>query len=531
MMLVAKASALGLLSLVVAWRVQEQDDAQPVQKRRSGRRHVINKGNPGNCALLRASLRDNVAEDQIGTCDVINDHDLGNVKIGDFGNVCEQEVKEAVTEFCQGLQRWDSIYRFVYGKKLRCTGDDWTTKALETIPAAKHVDGIIVSTNNEDWDSISDNLKQLSPPIVQYLDVGTMKFNIDIDPDGNYHDCITSDLEKIWGISPEMQDQEKSKSCKAWQLQQQDMQKDVNAIPSKAEAAHNFCRLFSQSAFDSKNENGRHGLDVRCVWHPNNAFRVHACIGDVCKESMEYVHEVLGADGFFNMSLSKEGEAFMGPQWHMWGNVAVDLGGNTTLKSDGVTLKTSLSKTPLKFSLEAGDAGSIANIKFNPAKYKEMREAVNQKLQNPDPEENDRLWDKRCPKINLEMQRHPCAYEIAIWIADFCATFHEQFEMEDSLTQSSLALTCQVYGGSTMKWSSMQLLTLPRTEVAGQGSARADGAIYQYVDLNSQTLNMPVEFKSVGREFASFDSCMNVSLPERKAVHWRKDGKKLVFSA
>lgn len=71
----------------------------------------------------------------------------------------------------------------------------------------------------------------------------------------------------------------------------------------------------------------------------------------------------------------------------------------------------------------------------------------------------------------------------------------------------------------------MKLESLPEIKELGETSRKGVGAIFQYVDLTSQTLSMPVEFET------GFHSCMNVSLPEHKAVHWRSDEKRLVFQA
>jgi hypothetical protein len=413
----------------------------------------------------------------------------------------------------------------LYGKQLRCTDGDWDTIALQSIPGFKTVNDIQVRTTHEDWNFME--VKQSELPIVEWLNIVTMTFNVDMaGPGDEGFECVASDSAKKWGISPEMQAQEKKESCKAWQMQQQNMAKEVSAPMTSATAAYNLCRLFSQNEFHLRNsEYGDNELYFRCAWHPRNAFRLLACIGGICKQSMKYVHEVLGEGGLFNMSLSEENSEFVGPQWYLWGDVAVDHD-TTTLRSDGLTVKQFHKTTPKKFSLKAADAESIATVQFSPADFQEQREALNQQMQNP--EEGDGLWDQRCPHLNKEWQRHPCAYEIAMWIADFCTTFSHAFPMEQTDSSSpfgKLKLQCVNYGGTSRTWTSMKLESLPEIKELGETSRKGVGAIFQYVDLTSQTLNMPVEFET------GFHSCMNVSLPKHKAVHWRSDEKRLVFQA
>jgi len=387
------------------------------------------------------------------------------------------------------------------------------------------VNDIQVRTTDEDWNSME--VQQSRLPIVQWLNVVTMKFNVDMaGPEDDDFKCVASDAAEKWGISPEMQAQEKNESCKAWHMQQQNMAKEVSAPMTSATAAFNLCRLFSKHEFRLRNsEYGDNELYFRCAWHPKNAFRLFACIGGICKQSMKYVHEVLGEDGLFNISLSEENEEFSGPQWHLWGDVAVGHD-TTTLRSDGLTVKQFHKTTPKKFSLKAADAGSIATVEFSPADFQKERDALNQRIQNP--ERGDGLWDQRCPHLNKNWQTHPCAYELAMWIADFCTTFSHAFPMEQmdsSSPESKLKLQCVDYGGSSRTWTSMRLESLPEGKHVGEDSRQGVAAIFQYVDVTSQTLNIPLQFET------GFDSCMNVSLPQRKAVHWRSDEKRLVFQA
>jgi len=474
------------------------------------------------CSDVRSHFKDSgeMEDQESGKCQAMYDGE--SEWVVKSGSPCAEEVRGAVTKFCQELQRWDLINRILYGKQLRCTDADWDTTALQSIPAFKIMNEIQVKTTDEDWNSMLKVQSQL--PIVEYLNIETMEINVDMaGPEMQDYDCVASDAEKKWGISPEMQDQAKKKSCKAWQMQQQDMMKEVTASATTEAAAYNFCRLFSQEAFHLKNGGmGDSELYFTCLPHPKNAFRLLACIGGICKLSTNYVHEVLGEGGFFNMSLSEENSEFLGPQWYLWGDVSVD-GDTTMLRSDGLTVKLPHFTDSTKFSLKEADVGSIANVQFSPAAF-EAYEAKKLQLQNP--EEGDRLWDERCPKINKEWQRHPCAYEMAMWIADFCTTFSHEFEMQEmSKSSSKLKMQCVTFGKTSPMWITMHLLTLREAEDVGQQGRKGESFIYQFVDLDSQTINMPVEFGS------GFDSCMNIDLPKRKAVQWRADGQKLVFSA
>ena len=132
------------------------------------------------------------------------------------------------------------------------------------------------------------------------------------------------------------------------------------------------------------------------------------------------------------MSLSEENSEFLGPQWYLWGDIAVG-DDTTTLKSDGLTVKQFHKTTPKKFSLKAADAG-VATVEFSPADFQEERNDLNQQIQNP--EGSDGLWNQRCPHLNTHWQEHPCAYEIAMWIADFCTTFSHEFPMEQTDSSS-----------------------------------------------------------------------------------------------
>jgi len=544
MVLLTKASVLCLLCListVVGLRtVREERESVQHLPRRSQKKagHFKNGWTRGmdpdekelTCSDVRSIFEEHelMEEHKRGECGLMYSEDTDFAIQSD--SPCAEEISAAVTKFCQELPRLDLINRALYGKQLRCTDGDWDTRALQSIEAFKIVNDMQVRTTAEDWDSM--DVKQSQFPIVEYFNIVTMNFNVEMagEEETTEYDCVASDSEKKWGISREMQDQAKSKSCKAWQLQQQNMKKEVTASDSTAAAAHNFCRLLSQDAFHLKSsEIGDSALYFRCMWHPKNAFRLLASIGGITKMSMKYVHEVLGEGGFFNMSLSAEDEEFLGPQWYLWGDVSVDhgTGGTTTLRSDGLTVKLPHKTTPTEFTLEAADAGSIATVEFSPEYtegYEEDREAKNLQLQNP--QEGDRLWDERCPKINKEWQRHPCAYELAMWVADFCTTFSHKFVLQQTDKSSSkLKMQCVTYGHTSPMWITEQLVTLPEEVDVGEQEKKGDGSLYQYVDLSSQTLNMLVEYGN------GFESCMKVDLPKHKALHWRDDKQKLEFSA
>jgi len=473
------------------------------------------------CSYVRShwELGDEEGED----CDVMFDDDSSFII--QSGSMCAEEISSAVTKFCQELPHWDSVNRVLYGRQFRCTDGDWDTITLESIPGFKTEYDIQVRTTDEDWNSMEVKESQL--PIVQWLNIVTMQFNIDMAGPGDEDPiCVASDSASKWGISPEMQAQEKNGSCKAWQMQQQNLTRAVSAPMTSARAAYNLCRLFSQREFHLRTSDyGNNELYFTCAWHPRNAFRLHACIGGICKQSMQYVHEVFGEGGSFNMSLSEENAEFVGPQWYLWGNVAVN-DDTTKLRSDGLIVKQFHKPSPKTFSLNVKNVSSIATAEFRPEAFEEERDDLNEKLQEPDGD--DGLWDQRCPHLNKEWKTHPCAYEMATWIADFCTTFSHKFPMEQTDSSSpfgKLKLQCVNYGGTSHTWTSVKMESLPETKEVGEQSRKGIGAIFQYVDLTSQTLNIPVEFES------GYASCMNVSLLEHKAVHWRSDLKKLVFQA
>jgi len=516
---------LCLVSIVVGLRTLHEDHTKGFQEKNN---HLNNLGKSGmdlTCSEVRSSFEEHgLMEDQKeGKCDFMYDDDTSFVIESE--SVCAEEISSAVTKFCRELPHWDLVNRVLYGKQLRCTDGAWNTIALQSIPGSKTVNDIQVRTTDEDWNFLK--VKESQVPIVQWLNIVTMKFNIDMaGPEDEGFECVAPDSAEKWGISPEMQAQRKTESCKAWHMQQENKAKEVSAPTTSATAAYNLCRLFSKDEFHMTNsEYGDNELYFRCAWHPKNTFRLLACIGGICKQSMKYVHEELGEGGFFNMSLSAEDEEFLGPQWYLWGDIAVG-DDTTTLKSDGLTVKQFHKTTPKKFSLKTADAGSIATVEYSPADFQKNRDALNQQIQKP--EEGDRLWNQRCPQLNTHWQEHPCAYEMAMWIADFCTTFSHEFPMEQTDSTSpegKLKLQCVTYGGTSRTWTSVKLVSLPEIKAVGEQSRQGVGAIFQYVDLTSQTLNMPVAFET------GFDSCMNVSLPKRKAVHWRSDEKKLVFQA
>lgn len=460
-------------------------------------------------------------------CDIL--YNESNMFLVASNAACSGAIGAAVNKFCDDLERLAPIYTLLYGRQLRCrSADAWDSTTLESLPAFKTVSGNSVRTNSSDWDSMSHEVKRSQAPIVQYLDITTMKFNIDMPGRRKQdHACVASEAERKWGLSPEMQDRHRQSSCTAWQTQQQIMAKPENVRPSEAMVAYNFCWLLGLSGFTWRSAHGTDNFDFGCVRHPNNAFRLVASINGFSKISTTYVHEVLKKYGSFNMSFCNEGEEYLGPIWYLWGSIDAT---KTTVTLRKLTWKAIHKTPPTEIVAKNATSNAVVEASIDRLSWSAERMLMHRldqarkdyalQLQRSDVD----LWGDRCPPLNKEYAMHPCAYEMALWLADFCTTFNAGFEIpEHAHPENKLALQCTARGGA-LRWYSMELVTLPRRPETGQLDYPGKDLMFTYVDISRQTLNIPVKFHQ------TFRSCMYVSLPNRTAVHWRDDNQTLVYS-